>query len=312
MAMDYAFLFKKAISLYVHPMTISFEMIVFGLVLVGFSRRRTREKPGKKMMRLRKWAGDIGIAAIISGTFFLYLCSIKPISDPLIFTLEKHYPPLRLTYENEMSLLNPEFIVVLAGGERSDEDKPVTSRLSSSTLARVIEGVHLSREFPETTILFTGSEVETKAMSDVMEEMGVDPARLMSESESKDTKDHPLKLKPILGESEFLLVTSGYHMPRAMSLFHGQGLEPTPAACDLWVWPRFSETNPYRPENFIPRITSLEKTHYAFHEYMGLTWARLREQTGPLAAKVDGKVESEEKDAGEEEEKPRGDATIEL
>ena len=97
-----------------------------------------------------------------------------------------------------------------------------------------------------------------------------------------------MKLKPILGESEFLLVTSGYHMPRAMSLFYGQDLEPVAAPCDLFVWPRFTDTNPYKPENFIPRLSSLSKTHYAFHEYLGLTWARLRDQTVPIAAKVEG------------------------
>ncbi|MCB1237009.1 MAG: YdcF family protein, partial [Verrucomicrobiae bacterium] len=272
--MDYGFWLKKAVSLYIHPLTIAMEAITFGVVLIGFSRRRSKKASGPRAEKIRRLAGDIGVGLTIFGVFFLFLCSIKPVADPLIFALEKQYPPPRTEHTSEMAGLRPAFIVVLAGGARFDPDKPPTSQPSYETGARVLEGVRLSRFFPDAKVVFTGSPNENEAMTRFAGALGLDTDRIVNETESRDTKDHPVMLKPILGESEFLLVTSGSHMPRAVGLFEGQGLKPIPFACDFWVWPRFGEENPYEPKNMIPRMEALEMTHKAFHEYLGIAWAK--------------------------------------
>lgn len=277
--MDFWFLFKKSVSLYVHPLTIAMELIVTGVVLIGFSRRHFKKPPGKFSRWLRQASGNLGMAAVISGVFFLFMVSIKPVADPLVFSLEKQYPPLRLDQmpDRQIAELAPEFIVVLAGGERYDPDKPPTSQLSYAALARVNEGVRLGLVFPKATIVFTGQPDEVRAMTEAIISLGISRDRILSESESRDTKDHPRFLRPILGESRFFLVTSGTHMPRAMALFEAEGYEPVAAACDLWVWPSFGTESPYTPENFIPKVEHLWMSHTAFHEYMGLAWAKLRE-----------------------------------
>ncbi len=284
--MDFWFLFKKGLSIYIHPLTIAMELIVAGVVLIGLSRRRTRKEPGKFGRWLKRASGDFGVAGVIAGVLFLFLASIKPVADPLVFTLEKQYPPLRLDQmsEEEIVAVAPEFIVVLAGGERFDPEKPPTSQLSYAALARVNEGVRLSRVFPRATMVFTGQPDEVRAMTEAVIDLGVARERIQSESESRDTKDHPRYLRPILGEARFLLVTSGTHMPRAMILFKAEGYEPIAAACDLWGWPRFGDISPYEPENFIPKVECLWMTHTAFHELLGLAWARFAEaRDAPLA-----------------------------
>ena len=287
--MDFWFLIKSSFSVYVHPLTIAMELIVIGIVLVGFSRRRKKKKPGKFGRWLKRASGDFGIAAIISGVFFLFLVSIKPIADPLVFTLEKQYPPLQLDKltDRDIASIAPEFIVVLAGGERFDPEKPPTSQLSYAAQARVNEGARLALIFPESLIVFTGQPQEVRAMTESIIALGVSRDRILSESESRETRDHPKFLRPLINDSRFLLVTSGTHMPRSMAVFEAAGYEPIAASCDLWVWPRFAEENPYTPENFIPKIEHLWMTNTVFHEYLGMAWTKLVEANEgalPIAA----------------------------
>ena len=268
---------KSAASIYVHPLTIAMELIVLGVVLVGFSRRQKRKPPGRFGAWMRRFAGDSGVGLIITGIFFLFLCSISPVADPLVFGLEKKYPPLPidLMTDVERKEVAPDFIVVLGGGERFDPGKPPTSQLSYAAMARVTEGSRLAGIFPKATVVFTGLPNETRAMTESAMALGVSKDRIVTESESKDTWDHPKYVRPIIGDAKFFLVTSGTHMPRAMALFEAAGYQPVAAPCDLWVWPAFGQESPYQPTFFIPTVENLWKTHVALHEYLALTWLKM-------------------------------------
>jgi uncharacterized SAM-binding protein YcdF (DUF218 family) len=78
-------------------------------------------------------------------------------------------------------------------------------------------------------------------------------------------------MKQRVGDQPFLLVTSAYHMPRAMMLFRKEGLRPIAAPGD------FND----RGEDSIWALgtaNQLEKTEKAWHEYIGLAWTYLRGQ----------------------------------
>lgn len=280
--MDFWFLFKKCVSLYLHPLAICLEAIVIGVVLVGFSRKQFRKPQGKFRKWIRRFAGDLGLAAIIAGVFFLYLCSIKPVANPLIFTLEKRYPPLPLSETTDVDLakMAPAYILVLGGGHRFDPLKPPTSQLASSALARTVEGVRLTRLFPKATLVFTGQPEEVRAMTETAVSLGVAAERIVSEQESRDTLDHPEKVRPIIAGERFFLVTSGTQMPRAMATFQAAGYEPVAAACDLWVWPNIGDMSRFEPESYIPHVEHLGMTNLAVHEYLGMAWNRLTSMEG--------------------------------
>ena len=278
--MDYWFIFKKTASLYLNPLTISLEMVILGLVLIGFARRRSKKKRGRKWLRFKRWTGDAGVLMIVLGALFLYLCSIDPIANSAIFTLEKKYPGLPEDAEGKVDIgdFQPEYIVVLAGGSKTAEGKPVFSSLSSDSFARVSGAVLLWKQFPDSQMIFTGRPQETETMAKTAILMGVDKGKTLQERESRDTKDHPVFIKPMVKDRPFFLVTSGYHMPRAMGLFQNQGLTPMPAPNDFRVWPVFEEYNPYKPEKLFPRVNNLLKTDKALHEFLGMAWADLRNQ----------------------------------
>lgn len=285
--MDLPFVIKKTISLYLHPLTIGLEAIVIGIVLIGLSRRAFRKPPGRFRAWLRRASGDLGMGLAIFGVFFLFMCSIKPVAAPLVFSLEKKFPPLPLDQmaESQLREVAPDFIVVLGGGERYDPGKPPTSLLSYAAMARVGEAARLAGLFPKATVVFTGTPQETRAMTETILAMGVTAGRVVSESASKETTDHPILIRPIVGDGSLFLVTSGTHMPRSMMLFEAAGYRPTPAPCDLWVWPAFGDETPYLPQNFIPAVEHLWMTHLAFHEYLGMFWLEMRGVEAVMAEK---------------------------
>ena len=102
-----------------------------------------------------------------------------------------------------------------------------------------MEGIRLHRLLPGSKIVLTGGigfdgPPEATTLSRVAEELGVAKSDMVLEVESRDTKDHPLYVRHIVKEEPFILVTSAFHMPRAMRLFVKQGLAPIPAPAGPW------------------------------------------------------------------------------
>jgi uncharacterized SAM-binding protein YcdF (DUF218 family) len=274
--MDYWFSVKKLLSIYLNPVTVTLELVFLGVVLIGLASRKPRKPLGPKMTRLRAHLGDLGVFFVILGILALFLASVDPVANALTLHLERQHPPLEERDGVPVVTTVPAAIVVLAGGQRNAPEKPVLSSLTRQGLARIVGGVDLWKHFPDSKFIVTGHPDETSAMRAVAQRLGVPADRIVEETESRDTKDHPRKLKPLLGESPFLLVTSGTHMPRSAALFRAAGYDPVLAAVDLQIWPTPGVYDPYRPGLFIPRVAGLELTSTALHEIAGLAWSRWR------------------------------------
>ena len=274
--MDYWFSVMKLLSIYLNPVTVTLELVFLGVVLIGLASRKPRKPLGPKMTRLRAHLGDLGVFFVILGILALVLASVDPVANALTLHLERQHPPLEERDGVPVVTTVPAAIVVLAGGQRNAPEKPVLSSLTRQGLARIVGGVDLWKHFPDSKFIVTGHPDETSAMRAVAQRLGVPADRIVEETESRDTKDHPRKLKPLLGESPFLLVTSGTHMPRSAALFRAAGYDPVLAAVDLQIWPTPGVYDPYRPGLFIPRVAGLELTSTALHEIAGLAWSRWR------------------------------------
>ncbi len=276
MAMDHWFSLKKLLSIYLNPVTVTLELVFIGVVLIGWASRKPRKPPGPKMSRLRAHIGDLGVFLVILGILALFLSSIDPVANALALHLERQHPPLEEREGVPVVPETPAAIVVLAGGQLNVPDKPVLSRLTRQALGRVVGAADLWKHFPEAKFIVTGHPDETSAMRAVAERLGVDPDRIIEETESRDTKDHPRKLNPLLGDAPFLLVTSATHMPRSAALFKAAGYEPIPAPVDFLIWPTPGIYDPYRPGMLIPRVFNLDLTATALHEIGGMAWSRWR------------------------------------
>ena len=274
--MDYWFSIKKLLSIYLNPVTVTLELVFLGIVLISFASRRPRKPPGPRMMKLRGFLGDLGVFLAVLGMATLFLASIDPVANTLMLRLEGKHPPLEERDGLPVVVETPAFIVVLAGGRLNVPGKPALSRLSRVGFARVVGAVDLWKHFSTAKFVVTGHPDETGAMRTVAERLGVPADQILEETASRDTKDHPQKLKPILGESPFLLVTSAVHMPRSADLFRKAGLDPVVASVDFVIWPQAGVYDPYRPGMLVPRVFNLELTSTALHELGGMAWSRWR------------------------------------
>ncbi|MFM2281095.1 MAG: hypothetical protein RLZZ444_3326 [Pseudomonadota bacterium] len=108
---------------------------------------------------------------------------------------------------------------------------------------RFIETARLARRYPEARILVSGGDGsfsgtyrgDAELAGDFLSAMGVDPARLLVETRSRNTAENAAETAAILKReqlSDCLLLTSAYHMPRAMALFRAEGLSLTPWPTD--------------------------------------------------------------------------------
>lgn len=218
------------------------------------------------------WLGRRRIASslIVFNVLFLYALSISPVSDHIAGPLEFHHPK----YAGQVV----ENVVVLGGGHASDERIPLVGLLSRTSLARLMQGISVYKQNPGSKLLFSGyagrdSLSHAQAMATVAQGLGVRSSDILLAPQAKDTAEEARAWHSRLQGQSFALVTSALHMPRAMHLFQQQGLNPIAAPANFET----AGSKPSYWRDWLPKAHALELTSAAWHEVLGLTWARLNQ-----------------------------------
>jgi uncharacterized SAM-binding protein YcdF (DUF218 family) len=252
------FIIKKIISAFLMPLPAGLLIIVFGLLLLWLTRK---QKTGKLFVTL--------------GTIILIAFSYSGLSNLLIGKLENSYS----TFNQPATSIK--YIVVLNGGVINNHNIYTNTQPSVASLARVAEGVILYRAHPGSKIIFTGGSFQegvppqSLTLAKFAENLGVGKVDIITSTKSLDTKDEAKNIKTIVGKDRFILVTSAYHMTRALGLFKGQGLNPIPAPAGYLINELEMKTGlPFE----MPSAGNLQKSDFAIHEYLGLLWAKIRGQ----------------------------------
>ena len=260
------FLFKKIVAPFFSPLPVSLEILAIGLFLLWFTRKQ--------------WAGKIFVSV---GSILLALLSYGQVSGALLETLESRYPTSTSSGFGRSSFgsenIPIKWIVVLAGGARGDPSLPLHSRITEHSRDRLLEGIRLHHLLPGSKLALTGgagvrSLPTAVIMSRIAQDLGVRKSEIVSEIESRDTKDHPRFVAPIVKNDPFILVTSAFHMPRAIQLFNAYGLYPIPAPAGH----RAIAHGSLAPGAFFPGSSGLRLAELAVHEYLGILWAKFRGQ----------------------------------
>lgn len=172
---------------------------------------------------------------LIGAALLIVVGGILPLSTWLLLPLEERFP------RADLSGRPIDGIVILGGSEEARIAASRHVHALNMAAERMTEGVALARRFPNARIVFTGGStsivlgpaVEADAAGKVLTDLGVEQARLGLERAARDTSENARNAKaladPKPGE-RWLLVTSAWHMPRAMGLFRKAGftVEPWP------------------------------------------------------------------------------------
>ena len=172
----------------------------------------------------RRFARAIGLAAIL----ILFVAAISPLGRILVAPLEDRFP------QPAADLPPPHGIIVL-GGAVDGRISKARGQASGEETERVDEAVILAKRYPEARIVFSGGSgwpfdesTEAPQARKLMVELGVDPTRIALEEKSRNTVENARFTAAMVhpGPSErWLIVTSAFHMPRAMGLFRKAGFD---------------------------------------------------------------------------------------
>jgi uncharacterized SAM-binding protein YcdF (DUF218 family) len=256
------FFAKKVISGLLSPTALLLLLLASGLVLLWFTRRQR--------------AGKILVTVSFG---WLLLTTSDLVIDAFNRPLE-HYPPLypRAALDTALAAAEkpPRIILVLGGGDVPDPHVPPNDQLSDSGLSRVVEGIRLLREVPGSRLILSGGYGRGVKHADrlgaVATMLGVKPEEMELDRTAWDTEQEAANIAQKIGHDPFLLVTSAFHMPRALGLFRKAGTSPIPAPTH-----HISIDSPgLQLLDFFPDAQALDHFEAGMHEYVGMIWSKLR------------------------------------
>jgi len=207
---------------------------------------------------------------LVLGIF--YVTATPWLPDYMITRLESQYSKI-----NEVDK-NIHWVVVLGGGSLPSSTLTVSDRLNAPSLKRVLEGLRLYRELPDSKLILSGGGVRNvehssaKRYDDFVAWLKVPEAHRVLLTEPVNTHDEAEAVAKIVGDDTFYLVTSASHMPRAMKLFTKAGLHPVAAPCQFTT---FKREEPYRDvlQPWLPDAINFLRFNAAWHEGLGELWA---------------------------------------
>ena len=225
----------------------------------------------------RKFGRRLVLLAVLFGLF----ATLVPTGHYARLALENRFPaphalPARV-----------DGVVVLGGMV----DPFVTRARGQLTLTDAIERLfvfaQLGAKYPHAKLVFSGGSgvlgrqdaTEAEALRPHLAQFGLDPARVLFEGRSRNTHENAVLTRDLVRpgpEERWILVTSAFHMPRAVGAFRQAGWSVVPYPVDYHLEPDRPFTWGF---DFLAGMGSLRA---AAHEWTGLVAYRLSGRTDAL------------------------------
>jgi uncharacterized SAM-binding protein YcdF (DUF218 family) len=257
------FIVSKIFWLIAEPITLLIGAGVFG-VLLGFSR-------------FQRAGRAIAAASIIA----LAIALLTPMGALLMRPLEQRFP------SPSADALNPTGIIVLGGALDEARSEARGGSVLTGDGGRLTAGLELARRYPDARLVFTGGAANWSG-EEISEAVGVrrfwlalgaQERQMVFETRSRNTWENALftrdQLQPGPDET-WLLVTSAWHMPRAVGIFRRVGLNVTPYPV---AYRTFGDRRDWFISGMPEKVAMLD---FAVREYIGLLAYRLTGKTGEL------------------------------
>jgi uncharacterized SAM-binding protein YcdF (DUF218 family) len=258
------FILSKVLGFFAAPSNLFISIGVLGLLLLL-----------TRFTRLASWL-------IVTSLVLLAIAGLSPLGNGLILPLEERFPPW------DPSHGAPDGIVVLGGAISPGVSDARGSVALDEAAERITATAELARRYPDARIIFSGGsgsllEREGPEAPFAVRELlalGVAHDRITAEEQSRNTIENAaysrLLANPKPGE-RWLLVTSAYHMPRAMAAFRAVDfpVEAYPVDWRTRGWVDLQRGFPTLSEG-------LRRTDAAAREWVGLVVYRLTGRSAEL------------------------------
>lgn len=230
--------------------------------------------------RLRRLGQALAATALI----FFAVAGLSPLGNALMVPLEDRFPP----WHAAPGTRPPDGIVVLGGALDPELVETRGAPDLNEAAERIAVVPTLARAYPLARIVYSGGNGrlgggggnEAQFAGALLESFGVAKDRLILEDQSRNTAEnaiYSLRIAAPKPGERWLLVTSAYHMPRAMGVFRKVGF-------DIEAYPVDYRTEGRRDLHmpFTDTAAGLRRTDTAAREWIGLVVYRITGRSAEL------------------------------
>ncbi len=244
---------SKVAWFFATPSNLLLSLVLLGLLLALFPRFRKR-----------------GIALSLIFTLATIALGLLPISTYLLVPLEERFP----VFHDDGRPVDG--IILLGGAVEASDSAARGMIVANESAERLLDTIQLAHRYPQARLLISGGggtvfgdgAAEAPIIAGFLKSLGMDPARIVVEDRSRTTHENAAfsrsLVEPKNGE-RWLLVTSAWHMPRAVGVFTQAGFPVTPYPVDFRTG---GPENNHRPFAFIS--DGLRRLDIGAKEWAGL------------------------------------------
>ena len=204
------FVAAKILGFFALPSNILISLGLIGIVLIA--------------TRFARAGRRLAVTALI----LLAIAGLSPFGNAIILPLEERFPPW------DASRGAPTGIISLGGALDTVVSEPRGEVALNEAAERLTVMAELVRRYPEAHFVFSGGSgrpiydgaTEAELAVRLFESFGIARQRIILENKSRDTDENARFTKELLQprqDERWLVVTSAYHMPRAIGSFRAAG-----------------------------------------------------------------------------------------
>ena len=210
----------------------------------------------------------------VIGLMTFIILSLPIVSNQLVKLLEQNY---QATAPNE--IISADTVIVLSGMVRPIKQENGIHYEFSEAVDRIFAGINILKIGKAQKLILTRGKLpwtigvpEGEFLAEFAQSQGIDPNKILLTEIVQNTNDEAKTISKMLPKnSEVILVTSAFHMPRAEKVFQNQSLKVIPYAVDFR-----SSDNKIDIMDFLPQANAFRDSSFYFREIIGRAYYDLR------------------------------------
>lgn len=209
------------------------------------------------------------------GLLILFFCSLPILSSNLIAYLEKDY-----TLQDASTINEADAIVVLSGIVTPIKTGDTFKYEFGGGVDRVLSGMDLFENNKAPLLIFTRGKLpwqlgipEGEYLKEFAIKFGIPEENILITDNVQNTDEEAKSVKRLLNtnDTEVILVTSAFHMPRAKKVFEAAGINTIPFPVDF-----HNKERKLTFIDFIPSASSFSSSSFFVKEIIGRTYYKLK------------------------------------
>lgn len=227
-----------------------------------------------------KWYKATKVVLTITA-FGVLLVTVVPVGSLVLNNLENRFPQVKTLPKDIAG------IIVLGGVVNQFITVDRKQIAVGGAVERLTEFAKLAARYPTAKLIFTGGSgqlgkqglKEADVIAPLLRALGLNPGRVLFESQSRNTSENATFSKKMMKPNprqNWILITSAFHMPRAIGSFRRAGW-------NVFAYPVDYYTTTI--QSLSPKLNlrkALNRLSISIHEWVGLTFYWLSGRTNRL------------------------------